>query len=139
MTTLAKEVENPIIDVEDIVFKDVDDSKHTATQLPNPKGYKLLIALPEITEATSGGIIKSAQSQYEESISTVVGFVLKMGPDSYANFSRFPSGPYCKEGDWVVFRAFSGTRIKIHGKEFRLINDDTVEAVVEDPRGVERA
>ena len=98
-----------------------------------------MIALPEITETTDGGIIKSAQSQYEESISTVVGFVLKMGSDSYANFSRFPSGPYCKEGDWVVFRAFSGTRIKIHGKEFRLINDDTVEAVVEDPRGVERA
>ena len=99
----------------------------------------MLIALPEIDETTEGGIIKSAQSQHEEAISTVVGFVLKAGPDAYANFSRFPSGPYCREGDWVVFRAFSGTRIKIHGKEFRLINDDTVEAVVEDPRGVERA
>ena len=139
MTTLAKEVENPVIDVEEITFKDVDDEERTATQLPNPKGYKLLIALPEIVECTEGGIIKSAQSQHEESISTVVGFVLKMGPDAYANYSRFPSGPYCAEGDWVVFRAFSGTRIKIHGKEFRLINDDTVEAVVEDPRGVERA
>ena len=59
--------------------------------------------------------------------------------NAYVNFSRFPSGPYCEVGDWVLFRAFSGTRIKIHGREFRLINDDTVEAVVEDPRGVERA
>ena len=111
----------------------------SATQLPEPKGYKLLIALPEVAETTEGGIIKSIKSQHEESISTVAGLVLSMGADAYANFSRFPTGPYCEVGDWVVFRAFSGTRIKIHGKEFRLINDDTVEAVVEDPRGVERA
>tara|TARA_Y100000593_G_scaffold62386_1_gene115565 strand:- start:780 stop:1178 length:399 start_codon:yes stop_codon:yes gene_type:complete len=116
-----------------------EDSPRTATQLPQPKGYKLLIALPEIEEKTDGGIIKSSQSMHEESISTVVGYVLSMGPDAYANYGRFPTGPYCQEGDWVLFRAFSGTRIKIHGKEFRLINDDTVEAVVEDPRGVERA
>ena len=110
-----------------------------ASQLPEPKGYKILIALPEVGEKTEGGIIKSHQLQNEESISTVVGWVMSMGPDAYTNYVRFPSGPYCQVGDWVVFRAFSGTRIKVHGKEFRLINDDTVEAVVEDPRGVERA
>jgi co-chaperonin GroES (HSP10) len=119
-----------------------DESKEGvgfASQLPEPKGYKLLIALPEVEEATEGGIIKSAESQREESIATVVGWVMSMGPDAYVNYGRFPNGPYCQVGDWVVFRAFSGTRLKIHGKEFRLINDDTVEAVVEDPRGVERA
>jgi len=116
-----------------------EDSPRKASQLPEPKGYKLLIALPEIEEKTDGGIIKSSQSMHEESISTIVGYVLSMGTDAYADYSRFPTGPYCQEGDWVLFRAFSGTRIKIHGKEFRLINDDTVEAVVEDPRGVERA
>tara|TARA_R110000764_G_scaffold27866_1_gene65710 strand:+ start:456 stop:878 length:423 start_codon:yes stop_codon:yes gene_type:complete len=110
-----------------------------ASQLPEPTGYKLLIALPEVEEATEGGIIKSAESQREEAIATVVGWVMSMGPDAYVNYGRFPNGPYCQVGDWVVFRAFSGTRLKIHGKEFRLINDDTVEAVVEDPRGVERA
>mgnify|MGYP003111736760 CR=1 FL=1 len=110
-----------------------------ASQLPEPKGYKILIALPEVEEATEGGIIKSVKSQHEEAISTVVGWVMSMGPDSYSDYSRFPNGPYCSVGDWVVFRAFSGTRIKIHGREFRLINDDTVEAVVEDPRGIERA
>ena len=110
-----------------------------ASQLPEPKGYKLLIALPDIEETTEGGIIKSAQSQHEESVSTIVGWVMSMGPDAYVNYGRFPNGPYCQVGDWVVFRAFSGTRIKIHGRELRLINDDTVEAVVEDPRGVERA
>jgi co-chaperonin GroES (HSP10) len=111
----------------------------TASQLPDPSGYKILIALPEIDEKTEGGIIKSAKYQHEEAIATVVGWVMSMGPDAYASADRFPSGPYCSVGDWVVFRAFSGTRIKIHGKEFRLINDDTVEAVVEDPRGIERA
>ena len=132
MATLAKEV------MEQMAVPD-EETKNFASQLPEPKGYKLLIALPEIDEATEGGIIKSAQSQHEESISTVVGWVMEMGPDAYANYNRFPNGPYCVVGDWVVFRAFSGTRLKIHGKEFRLINDDTVEAVVEDPRGVERA
>jgi co-chaperonin GroES (HSP10) len=110
-----------------------------ASQLPEPKGYKLLIALPDVDEKTDGGIIKSAKYQHEEQISTVVGWVMSMGPDAYRDESRFPNGPYCQQGDFVVFRAFSGTRLKIHGKEFRLINDDTVEAVVEDPRGIERA
>ena len=115
------------------------DKLNFASQLPEPKGYKLLIALPEVDEMTDGGIIKSEDSRHEESIATVVGWVMSMGVDAYANYTRFPSGPYCQVGDWVIFRAFSGTRIKIHGKEFRLINDDTVEAVVDDPRGVERA
>ena len=132
MAELATKIEEEEISL-------LEDSPRTATQLPEPKGYKLLIALPEIEEKTDGGIIKSSQSMHEESISTVVGYVLSMGTDAYADYSRFPTGPYCQEGDWVLFRAFSGTRIKIHGKEFRLINDDTVEAVVEDPRGVERA
>jgi co-chaperonin GroES (HSP10) len=132
MATLAKEV------MKEMVLPD-EETKNFASQLPEPKGYKLLIALPEVEEATEGGIIKSAQSQHEESIATVVGWVMSMGPDAYANYSRFPNGPYCQVGDFVIFRAFSGTRLKIHGKEFRLINDDTVEAVVEDPRGVERA
>jgi len=68
-----------------------------------------------------------------------VGFVLKMGPDCYKNESRFPTGPYCQEGDFIIMRSYSGTRMNIHGKEFRLINDDTVEAVVDDPRGIEKA
>jgi len=128
--------------VDEDIEPETEKNKETfsfASQLPEPKGYKLLIALPEIDEMTDGGIIRSKDSRHEESIATVVGWFMSMGLDAYANYARFPSGPYCQVGDWVIFRAFSGTRIKIHGKEFRLINDDTVEAVVEDPRGVERA
>ena len=143
MAALA-EAGTTTVDVEEAVEK-VDpyqtgtEEPRKASQLPEPKGYKILIALPEVEEATEGGIIKSVKSQHEEAISTVVGWVMSMGPDAYESSERFPNGPYCSVGDWVVFRAFSGTRIKIHGKEFRLINDDTVEAVVEDPRGIERA
>lgn len=110
-----------------------------ATQLPQPSGFKLLIALPELEEKTDAGIYLPDQVREKESLATVVGFVLKMGSLAYKDSAKFPDGAWCKEGDWVLFRAYSGTRIKIHGREFRIINDDTVEGVVEDPRGIARA
>jgi co-chaperonin GroES (HSP10) len=109
-----------------------------AKQLPEPRGFKILIALPELEEKTDGGIYLPEQVRNTEALATVVGFVLKMGDLCYQDEKKFPNGPWCNEGDWVLFRAYSGTRIKIHGKEFRLINDDMVEAVVEDPRGISR-
>lgn len=116
-----------------------DGEVRGATQLPEPKGYKMLIALPELEEKTDSGIYLPDQVRERESLSTVVGFVLKMGSLAYKDEKKFPDGAWCKEGDWVVFRSYSGTRVKIHGREFRIINDDTVEAVVEDPRGISRA
>jgi co-chaperonin GroES (HSP10) len=109
-----------------------------AKQLPEPRGFKILIALPELEEKTDGGIYLPEQVRNTEALATVVGFVMKMGDLCYLDEKKFPNGPWCNEGDWVLFRAYSGTRIKIHGKEFRLINDDMVEAVVEDPRGISR-
>jgi|TARA_R100001082_G_C4356872_1_gene157297 co-chaperonin GroES (HSP10) len=118
--------------------KEEKEEKETANQLPEPKGYRILIALPEPDDKTEGGIYKTESILQTEEIATVVGFVLKMGEDCYDDKKKFPSGAWCKEGDWIVFRAFTGTRLKIHGKEFRIINDDNVEAVVQDPRGIER-
>jgi co-chaperonin GroES (HSP10) len=111
----------------------------TANQLPAPTGFKVLIALPNPEEKTEGGILKAASTLAAEEVGSIIGFVLEMGPDAYNSTERFPSGPYCKKGDWVMMRSYSGTRFKVHGKEFRLINDDSVEAVVEDPRGVFKA
>jgi len=116
-----------------------DDEVRGATQLPTPAGFKLLIALPELEEKTDSGIYLPEQVREKETLATVVGFVLKMGSLAYKDPAKFPDGAWCKEGDWVLFRAYSGTRIKIHGREFRIINDDTVEGVVEDPRGIARA
>jgi len=112
------------------------EEPRNAAQLPDPKGYKILIALPNPDETFESGIVKAKTTMDDEEIGSIVGFVLKVGPDAYKDEKRFPSGAYCKEGDWVMMRSFSGTRFKVHGKEFRLINDDSVEAVVEDPRGI---
>ena len=110
-----------------------------ARQLPDPKTYHLLCALPDVEEATEGGIIKSAQSIHFEEVLSPVLFVVKIGPDAYGDKTRFPSGPSCKQGDFVLVRPNTGTRVKIHGREFRIITDDSVEATVDDPRGIKRA
>ena len=115
----------------------VEDNLHA--KLPEPKGYRLLIALPEIDEKTQGGVIMPDGLVKDESTASIIGFVIKMGSDAYSDKERFPNGAWCKEGDFVIFRSYSGTRFKVAGKEFRLINDDTVEGVVDDPRGYTRA
>jgi co-chaperonin GroES (HSP10) len=74
-----------------------------------------------------------------EETASIIGFVVEMGDECYKDKEKFPNGPYCQKGDFVIFRSYSGTRFKIKGDEFRLINDDTVEAVVDDPRGYTRA
>lgn len=123
-------VKVPLIGSEDKVHE------HVAHQLPDPKGFKLLIALPKAKETTEGGIVKAVQTMELEETSSIVGFVMKMGPDAYKDAKKFPSGPYCKERDFIIMRSYSGTRFRVHGEEFRLINDDSVEAVVDDPRGI---
>ena len=117
-----------------------EPSDEVKSQLPIPKGWKILIAMPKVSETyDDSGIYKATQSKVDEETSNICGYVLKLGTEAYADKKRFPTGPWCKEGDWVIFRAYSGTRMKMYGKEFRLINDDTVEAVVDDPTGVVRA
>lgn len=108
-------------------------------QMPKPVGYRLLVALPKVEETFGSGIIKADKTLHEEKILTVVGYVIDMGEQAYSDKDRFPTGPWCKVGDCVVFRASSGTRIKVNGVEYRLMNDDSIEAVVADPRGISRA
>ena len=115
------------------------EDEELRAKLPEPSGYRLLIAVPEVSEKTQGGVFMPEQLKKAEETASIVGFVVKAGPDAYTDPSKFPTGPWCKEGDFVIFRSYSGTRFKVLGKEFRLINDDTVEAVVEDPRGYSRA
>lgn len=110
-----------------------------AKQLPEPKTYHLLCALPEVEEEYDNGLIKASQTMQYEEVLTPVLFVVAMGPDAYKDAKRFPNGPSCQKGDFVIVRPNSGTRLKIHGREFRIITDDSVEATVEDPRGIYRA
>lgn len=115
------------------------EQAEAAKQLPDPCGWRILIGFPKIEEKFESGILKSDNMIRQEEVATVVGFVIKMGPDCYKDTARFPGGAYCKEGDFVLLRAYAGTRFKVHGVEFRLINDDAIEAVVQDPRGISRA
>ena len=110
-----------------------------ATQLPDPSGYRILCAIPDINKKTAGGVLKADITLQHEELLTTVLFVVKMGPDCYKDERRFPSGPWCREGDFILTRPHAGSRVNIHGREFRIINDDSVEGVVEDPRGVSRA
>jgi len=119
------------------VLPDTADKK--AKQLPDPKTFHLLCVVPDAEEEYEGGLIKSGQTMHYEEVLTPVLFVVKLGPDAYKDEKRFPAGPSCKEGDFIIVRPNSGTRLKIHGREFRIINDDSVEATVEDPRGIIRA
>jgi co-chaperonin GroES (HSP10) len=127
------------VDLSGILNKDADQK---AKQLPEPKTFHILCVVPEAMEEYADsevGIIKAGQSMHYEEVLTPVLFVVKLGPDAYKDDKRFPSGPSCKEGDFIICRPNSGTRLKIHGREFRILNDDSVEAVVEDPRGISRA
>jgi chaperonin GroES len=118
--------------------KKKDYGEELKLKLPEPKGYKLLIAIPEVEEKTESGVYMPDNLTKLEQTASIVGLVVEAGPDAYMDKDKFPNGPYCKKGDFVVFRSYSGTRFTVQKEEFRLINDDTVEAVVDDPRGFAR-
>ena len=124
------------VDLSGLLNKPVEDK---AKQVPDPATFHLLCMLPEAQEEYEGGLLKAGQTMHFEELLSPVLFVAKMGPDAFKDEKRFPSGPSCKVGDFVLVRPNTGTRIKIHGTEFRVINDDSVEAVIEDPRGITRA
>jgi co-chaperonin GroES (HSP10) len=127
------------VDLSGILNKDAEEK---AKQLPDPAGFMLLTVVPEAMEEYADsevGLIKDSKTMHYEEVLTPVLFVIKMGPEAYQDKSRFPSGPRCKVGDFVIVRPNTGTRLKIHGREFRMINDDSVEGVVQDPRGIARA
>ena len=106
-------------------------------QLPNPVGYRILVALPDISDYYDGStLLKTDSEKHREYITSIMGVVIDMGADAYKDKERYPDGPWCKVGDYVMFRMNTGTRFKVNGKEFRLMNDDSIEAVIPDPRGI---
>tara|TARA_R110000751_G_scaffold94442_3_gene184232 strand:- start:1114 stop:1503 length:390 start_codon:yes stop_codon:yes gene_type:complete len=124
-----------------IVALSEEKEKKMASKLPEPCSYHILVALPEQEEKTDGGIYLTDSVRDREEMASITAYVMALGPDCYAETAqrKFPSGAYCKEGDWIVMRSYSGTRIEIHGKKFRIITDDVPQAIVENPLGVMRA
>jgi co-chaperonin GroES (HSP10) len=113
-------------------------AEEKAKQLPTPSGYRILCAIPEAEKEFDSGLIKADETMRNEELLTTVLFVVDMGPDCYKDEKRFPTGPWCKKGDFILVRPNAGTRLLIHDREFRIINDDSVEGVVQDPRGIKR-
>ena len=119
--------------------KTKEEAAALAARLPDPAGYKMLVIKPEIQEKSAGGIVYADSTRKKEEQGAVVGIVLKQGPMCYQDPEKFPSGPWCNEGDFVLLRAYSGSRFSVDGKEFIIVNDDMIEGTVDDPRGINRA
>lgn len=122
------------------MYKDEFDTDidNLVSKLPTPTGYKIIVAVAKVNDR-KGNVLMPDQYTALEQTASILGHVMKVGPDAYADKAKFPTGPYCKDGDWVMFRSYSGTRFKLGEQEFRMINDDQIEAVVADPTLIERA
>lgn len=135
---MSETLDSPVIDT----IQTPDDAASPAEKarmLPDPTGWRILCAIPTVKDTyENSNIIKADSARRVEEQTTVVLMVLKVGPEAYSDKEKFPSGPWCKEGDFVMVRAYAGTRFKIFGSEFRLLNDDQIDAVVQDPRGIMR-
>jgi len=127
---------NKAVDLSALMHKKVEEK---AKQLPRPSGYRILCAIPEAEKEYEGtGLVKADETMRNEETLTTVLFVVELGPDCYKDTTKFPTGPWCKQGDFILVRPYAGSRLVIHGREFRIINDDTVEGIVDDPRGIKR-
>jgi co-chaperonin GroES (HSP10) len=114
--------------------------KEIDAQLPKPVGYRVLVALPQQKDTYEGSnILKTDTAKRLDHIMSIMGLVMDMGDQAYADKERFPTGAWCKQGDYVMFRANTGTRFTVNGLEYRLMNDDSIEAVIDDPAGIQRA
>lgn len=121
------------------MYSDSAMSKAQLDKLPQVKGHKVMLAVAQLEEKTKGGIILPQDTKDREELASILGYVVRLGSDCYKEEDKFPGGPYCQEGDWVLFRSYSGIRFKIDETDFRIVDDDSILAVVEDPRGIERA
>ena len=109
-------------------------------QLPKPVGYRVLVALPQPEDKFEGtNVLKTDKAKQLDHVMSIIGLVIDMGDQAYNDPERFPTGKWCDVGDYVMFRMNSGTRFSIQGVEYRLMNDDSIEAVVADPAGIQRA
>ena len=115
---------------------DEKNIKDVADQLPEPVGYRLLVLPFTPKEKTKGGIFYSQESLEKVRIAVNCGYVLKMGPLAYYDKDKFPTGPWCKKGQWVVFARYAGSRLPIEGGEVRILNDDEVLGTIENPESI---
>ena len=110
--------------------------KKELEKVPTPTGFRMVLYPLKLENKTTAGLHLTDETVEQSQITTNVCKVLKLGPDCFLDKSRFPNGPWCKEGDWVLITRYSGARIKIEGGELRIVNDDEILAVIDDPRDI---
>jgi co-chaperonin GroES (HSP10) len=113
-----------------------ENIKSVVDELPTPTGWRLLVLPFTPKEKTSGGLIIAQESLDRLRIATNCGYVLKIGPLAYFDKEKYPTGPWCKKGDWVIFARYAGSRLPIEGGEVRILNDDEVLGTIPDPESV---
>jgi|TARA_R110000796_G_scaffold39216_2_gene97943 co-chaperonin GroES (HSP10) len=122
------------------IDQNIVSEEEIEAQLPKPVGYRVLVALPKIADKFEGtNVLKTETAKRHDHIMSIMGLVVDMGDEAYSDADRFPTGPWCKQGDYVMFRANTGTRFTVNGLEYRLMNDDSIEATIADPAGIQRA
>ena len=109
---------------------------HESQKLPQPTGWRILILPFKMKEKTKGGILMEQDTLERQQVASQCANVLAVGPHAYQDKKRFPDGPWCKVGDWIMFARYAGSRIKIEGGEVRLLNDDEVLATIENPEDI---
>jgi len=113
-----------------------EKKKNEIEKIPQPSGWRMVLFPLKLQGKTKGGVLLTDDTVTESQVTTNICKVLKMGPECYKDKEKFPSGPWCKEGDWVLITRYAGSRIRIDGGELRIINDDEILAVVDDPRDI---
>jgi|TARA_E500000318_G_scaffold82988_1_gene78498 co-chaperonin GroES (HSP10) len=116
--------------------KAVEKQKKELDKVPNPTGYRITLFPLKLDSKTKSGIILTDDTVQESQLTTNICKVLKVGPDAYKDKEKFPTGPWCKQDDWVLITRYAGSRIRIDGGELRIINDDEILAVIDDPRDI---
>ena len=116
--------------------KQAEKNKDELEKVPQPAGWRLVLFPLKLKEKTKGGLLLTDETVEQSQITTNICKVLKAGPEAYKDKEKFPSGPWCKEGDWVLITRYAGSRIRIDGGELRIINDDEILATVDDPRDI---
>ena len=119
----------------------IEDKKEQNKQpaldkVPKAVGWRITVLPHKGIDKTKGGLLLTDKAIEEQQLTTNVGLILNMGPDAYSDKTKFPNGPWCKKGDWVVFARYAGSRVKIDGGEIRILNDDEILSTVEDPTDI---
>lgn len=133
---VQKGVDALYVKPEERVFDPSKLEKSLLERMPTPTGWRMLILPYRGKGKTSGGVYLPEKVQDDAQLTTVVGYVLKQGDLCYKDSEKFPDGPWCKQGDWVIFARYAGSRFRIDGGEVRILNDDEILATIGDPEDI---